>query len=229
MSQAPLVDRTIADEVRRKKLSYLGPEKFGSLYGCIDQIRTNSTPGDFVEFGVALGGSGICLARALDTDRRYFGFDVFGMIPPPSSADGEDVNMRYKTITSGRSAGIDGERYYGYVEDLYQVVERNFLLFGCEADGKTVVLVKGLFQEMLPQYPDLRVALAHIDCDWYEPVLYCLNYVWPRLSPGGFIVLDDYNDWSGCKKASDEFKAAHPEAKVVRYRPHAVVQKPLSA
>jgi asparagine synthase (glutamine-hydrolysing) len=221
-----MTDKTIADEVRRRRLTYVDHEKFDSLYDCVAKVRMSQTPGDFVEFGVALGGSGICLAKALTAGRRYLGFDVFGMIPAPSAADGEEVHARYSTIASGRSAGIDGDQYYGYVDNLYEVVKTNFLSFGCTVDDKQIILVKGLFRDTLPLHHEIRIALAHIDCDWYDPVSYCLNYVWPRLSTGGFIVVDDYTAWSGCKKATDEFVSSHKTAKPVRYSPHAVLQKP---
>jgi O-methyltransferase len=133
-----MMSRTIADEVRRRNLTYLGPEKSNSLFDCVEETLTTRTPGDFVEFGVALGGSGICLASFLDGDRYYVGFDVFSMIPPPSAADGEDVNARYKTIAAGKSAGIGGDQYYGYVENLYEVVKANFRSFGL-SDQKNLV------------------------------------------------------------------------------------------
>ena len=221
-----MINRSIADEVRRKNLTYLGPEKSDSLFDCVEAVLTTDTPGDFVEFGVALGGSGICLASSLDGARGYVGFDVFSMIPPPSAIDGEDVNARYKTIAAGKSPGIGGDQYYGYVENLYDIVTANFLSFGL-GDQK-VSLVKGLFQDTLPLHGAIKIAIAHVDCDWYEPVLYCLNYAWPRLSQGGFIVLDDYNDWSGCRKATNAFVSSNKDAKVVRYRPHAVLHKPIA-
>jgi asparagine synthase (glutamine-hydrolysing) len=221
-----MTDKSIADEVRRRRLTYVDREKFDSLYDCINKVQVSKTLGDFVEFGVALGGSGICLAKALTAGRRYLGFDVFGMIPAPSTADGAEVHARYKTIASGQSAGIDGDQYYGYVDNLYEVVKTNFLSFGCTVDDKQIILVKGLFRDTLPLHQEISIALAHIDCDWYESVSYCLNYVFPRLSTGGFIVVDDYTAWSGCKKATDEFVSSHQTVKPVRYSPHAVLQKP---
>jgi len=219
-------DKSLADEVRRKKLTYLSPEKLKSLYECIDDVETSDVPGDFSEFGVALGGSGICLASSLSSERRYLGFDVFGMIPPPSLADGNDVISRYEVIATGKSSGIGGDKYYGYVDDLYNVVRSNFSDFGLNVDDKKILLIRGLFSETLTAHNDTVIALAHIDCDWYEPVSYCLHYVWPRLSPGGLIVLDDYNDWSGCRKATDEFLSSHSAIDIIRKKPHAVLRKP---
>jgi O-methyltransferase len=78
-------------------------------------------------------------------------------------------------------------------------------------DGRRVRLVKGLFEETWPQHPVERVALAHLDCDWYDPVRFCLNAVADRVAPGGVIVLDDYNDYGGCRTATDEFLAQRPD------------------
>ena len=220
-----MIDRSPAQEVRQRRLTYLSPERLNSLYDCIDAVIADNVPGDFTEFGVALGGSGICLAKALDDDRRYVGFDVFGMIPPPTAIDGGRVEERYKIIASGQSHGIGGDQYYGYVENLYDVVSRSFASFGYPPDGGRVSLVRGIFDETLPKYEDLRIAVAHLDCDWYDPVSYCLNFVWPRLSPGGFIVIDDYNDWEGCRKATDEFASGREGLAFARQFPHAVIRK----
>ena len=57
---------------------------------------------------------------------------------------------------------------------------------------------------------DGPVALAHVDVDWYEPVMTCLERIAPRLVVGGHLVLDDYHDWGGCRKATDAFLARVP-------------------
>ena len=60
-------------------------------------------------------------------------------------------------------------------------------------------------------YRGERIAFAHVDCDWYVPVRFCLERIAERLSAGGAIVLDDYHDYAGCRRAADEFMAARPE------------------
>src|SRR3546814_16654874 len=73
--------------------------------------------------------------------------------------------------------------------------------FGTPVDGARINLVKGLFEETLPSLDIERIAFAHIDCDWYDPVRYCLDETSRRLAPGGIIVIDDYNDYDGCRVA----------------------------
>ena len=59
-----------------------------------------------------------------------------------------------------------------------------------------------------------QVALAHVDCDFYDPTKLCLEKWYPALSPGGIMQFDDYNAFSGCRKAVDEFVAQRPGLKM---------------
>ena len=113
-------------------------------------------PGDVAEFGMALGGSAIVLARhATRRGRGFHGFDVFGMIPPPTSEKDDDKSRdRYRKIATGESRGLGGDLYYGYRDDLYADVCRSFTRFGLEIDNSTVSLHKGLFEETLPNAAD---------------------------------------------------------------------------
>nr|WP_255372173.1 TylF/MycF/NovP-related O-methyltransferase [Demequina sp. NBRC 110053] len=79
-------------------------------------------------------------------------------------------------------------------------------------DGQ-VSLHRGLFDETWPMVADGvgPLALVHIDCDWHDPVAYCLEAVAPLVSPGGVIVVDDYLTYEGARTATDAFMAAHPE------------------
>lgn len=220
-----MLTQKIAQDVTKKKLTYLTESKFNSLYSCIDAAKKQKIQGDFLEFGVALGGSALCLASEIDGERRFLGFDVFGMIPPPSERDGEEPKKRYDVIKSGKSGGIEGEKYYGYLDDLYGRVVKVFSDFGLPVDGYRIQLIRGLFEETLPRVNLGPVALAHIDCDWYDPVLYCLQQTHSVLSVGGFMILDDYNDWPGCRKATDHFCSQRDDVVLVRTQPHAVIQK----
>ena len=125
------------------------------------------------------------------------------MIPPPSEHDGKDVHERYAVIASGESSGLGGDTYYGYLENLRERVERNFVAAGVELGHHRVSLVEGLVQDTLAV--DAPVFLAHFDVDWYDPVMTCLERIVPRLHGDGFIVFDDYLDWSGCRRAVDEY------------------------
>jgi asparagine synthase (glutamine-hydrolysing) len=207
---------SLTREVVKQKLTYLTPQKLARLEASASAVVEKRIPGDILEFGVALGGSAIILADfAKQGGRQFHGFDVFGMIPPPTSdKDRADAKSRYETIASGASAGIGGDKYYGYRDDLFGDVCKAMARHGVPVDGKVVTLHKGLFEDTVPRTPVQQVALAHVDCDWYDPVKFCLEYLGSRLSPGGMIIIDDYHDYSGCRTATDEFLRSRPDFKL---------------
>lgn len=189
--------------IRSQKLTYLSDSKLASLVHTCRAIEESRLPGIFLEAGCALGGSAILVATIKDARRPFYVYDVFGMIPPPTQDDTPDVHDRYRTILEGKSTGISGDKYYGYQEDLYALVKSNLLNFGINCEEKSVSLIKGLVQDTM--HIDQPVAFAHIDVDWYDPVMTCLQRVFPKLVVGGSIILDDYHDWGGCRKATDEY------------------------
>jgi asparagine synthase (glutamine-hydrolysing) len=189
--------------VMAENLSYLGVAALRTLAQAVREVEAAGVPGLLVETGTALGGSAIVMAAAKSPDRPMRVYDVFGMIPPPGERDGEDVHERYETITRGESTGLGGEQYYGYRSDLLGEVTASFARHGVPVAENNVELVAGLFEDTL--VVDGPVALAHLDGDWYESTMTCLTRIAPRLSPGGRLVIDDYDAWSGCRTAVDEY------------------------
>lgn len=202
-----LLSRT-ARAVRRENLTMLGLSKLNRLEWTARGVIRWGVPGAFAEFGMALGGSGVILARiGRRAGREFHGFDVFGMIPPPDSEkDDARSKARYEEIAAGRSRGINGDTYYGYMDNLFDKVSEAFARHGLSA-GDGVRLHKGLFADTVPTALPSPLAIAHIDCDWYEPTRYCLEQVAERLSVGGAIIVDDYHNYGGCRTATDEFLA----------------------
>ena len=213
-------DPPIIRAVRDDAITYLGRNALRDLYDQVQRIEAERVEGIVLEAGSALGGSAIVMATAKGAGRPLYVYDVFGMIPPPSERDGADVHERYRTIEAGQSEGIGGETYYGYEEDLMGKVAANFGRHGVPVEDRDVHLVKGLYQDTL--HVEEPVALAHIDCDWYESVMTCLQRIEPKLSPGGALVIDDYYHWSGCRTAVDEYFSGKREryAFVKRSRLH---------
>jgi asparagine synthase (glutamine-hydrolysing) len=201
-----------ARRVLREHLTYLSTIKLWRLERALAGVVRNQVQGDLLEFGVALGGSAILISGYATNGRRFHGFDVFSMIPPPTSTKDDDKSRsRYDLIKNGKSGGLGGEKYYGYRKDLLQDVRNSFARHGRPVDGDNIQLHKGLFEETWPKLRIEQVSFAHIDCDWYDPVKYCLTVVYDRLSPGGVILLDDYHDYGGAQTAVDEFIATHPD------------------
>ena len=199
----PGVDLEVIHAVQRRRLTYLDRCALLELAEVVHDAGRRRLDGALLEAGCALGGSAIVMARSKVRSTPLLVHDVYGMIPEPSLQDDEDIHQRYREIVSGRSTGLGGDRYYGYEEDLQAQVQRNLEGFGLSLTGDHIQLVKGLFEDTL--VGDSPVAVAHIDCDWYQSVKTCLERIWPRLVPGGTLVIDDYYHWSGCQRAVDEF------------------------
>ncbi len=189
--------------IRENHLTFLDPIDLIDLYEETKRIEKERIPGIIIEAGVALGGSAIVITYTKKASRPIFLYDTFDMIPPPSPMDDYEAHERYHEIASGQAKGLKGDLYYGYQPDLYNKVRSQFLHFQLSIEERQIHMVKGLFQDTLNvQKP---VALAHLDCDWYESVMTCLKRIEPNLVLGGTMVINDYFDWSGCKRAVDEY------------------------
>jgi Macrocin-O-methyltransferase (TylF) len=186
-------ERELISRILLRNLTYLSDERLASLAGTCRSIEDANLPGIFLEAGCALGGSAILIASLKSHQRPLLIYDVFGMIPSPTEEDTHDVHDRYRTIVEGKSKGIGGDKYYGYLDNLYEVVRSNLRSFGINSEEQSVLLIKGLLQETMKI--DQPVAFAHIDVDWYSPVMASLTQVFPNLVVGGSIILDDYHDW----------------------------------
>ena len=179
---------TQVDHIQTRKLSYLKTERLNSLVQEMERLTKSGAAGLVVEFGVALGGSGALMASKLPKSMKFVGYDVFGQIPPPDDNDSERSHERYAIIDSGQSKGLSGDVYYGYRENLLDEVKANFATLGAPVDGDRVSLIQGLFRDTV-NFPDGSVIrLAHIDCDWYDPTLFCLESVAPHIPKWGTIL-----------------------------------------
>lgn len=195
----------VINDLIERKLTYLTPKDLLELKDTVEGIENNKIPGKFIEAGVALGGSAIFISLTKDQSRPFELYDVYDMIPAPSERDDKDVHDRYEVIASKKSKGIGGDEYYGYKENLIDVVKSNFIDMNCTPEENNVSFHKGLFEETMNFQSDDKIALAHIDCDWYDSVYVCLEKIWPILSSGGVLIIDDYYVYSGARKAIDEF------------------------
>lgn len=196
-------DSTLIKEVLKKNLTYLPGQSLNELINAIKEIQAESIDGRFIEAGCALGGSAIVIGKLKSQERQFDVYDTFSMIPPPSDRDGKDVHERYSEIKEGKSKGLGDSQYYGYVRNLKKRVKKTFKEFDISIKAQNISLIEGLFEDTLRVSEP--VALAHLDCDWYDSVMFCLQQIEPNLSLGGFIVLDDYYHWSGTTEAANDF------------------------
>ena len=169
------------------KPAWIGRAKMYSLYSGVKYVLSEGIAGDVVECGVAKGGSALVLAAALAGTRRLWLYDTFEGLPKPSKANPDYAKAMTKV------GGCKGSM---------ELVQGLLTKHGLR---HRVLLVKGLYEQTL-QCPGVdRIALLHVDCDWYESYMAVLNGLYDRVSPGGVVQFDDYGHWAGAKKAVDEF------------------------
>ena len=163
-------------------------------------------PGMLVEAGTALGGSAIVMAAAKSPGAPDEGLRRLRDDPGAGrAATARTCTRATRRSPAGEAKGLGGDTYYGYRDDLLGEVDRSFARLGVPADEHNVDARPGSVRGH--DRLDEPVALAHLDGDWYESTMTCLTRIAPQLVPGGRIVLDDYQSWSGCRRAVDEYFA----------------------
>jgi O-methyltransferase len=180
-------EKRIAWLIRRNTM--VGPERIQNLSRLAQRIEDEQIPGDVVECGVYRGGTAAILARLATHSRlprTVWLFDYFQGMPPATAADGPEApSWVGNLISSPRRVEL--------------------LLRRTGADLSRVRIVPGLFQETFPRVHIPQIALLNIDADWYESVKLCLETFYDAVAKGGFVSLDDYGAWPGCRLAVDEF------------------------
>jgi O-methyltransferase len=155
-----------------------------------------SIPGDFIETGVWRGGCcillrGVLAANGID-DRTIYVADSFEGLPPP------DV------ITFPQDTGSQLHRIAELAVPL-ETVKANFDRYGLLDDQ--VVFLKGFFSETLPALDAGPFALIRLDGDMYESTYVALKALYPKLSPGGFVIIDDYGAIEACRTAVTDYRS----------------------
>lgn len=165
----------------------IAPDLLTLLHALSRDVRADGIVGDLVECGVANGGSAAVIGEPHTTgdtaDRRLWLYDTWEGIPPATERDGH--------LAQSHTGAWRGSQER--VREALAVVDYPL---------ERVEWRRGLFADTMANaaLPE-RVALLHLDCDWYESVLLCLRTLAPRVTAGGSIVLDDFGWWKGCREA----------------------------
>jgi len=161
----------------------------------IDVLREN-VPGDLVEAGVWRGGATIFMRGILkaygDTSRNVWVADSFQGLPPPNATRyPADAASRWHTFPE-LAVSLD-------------IVKKNFSRYGLLDDQ--VRFLVGWFRDTLPTAPIANLALLRVDGDMYESTMDALVHLYPKLSIGGYVIVDDYNEIESCRAAVDDYRA----------------------
>lgn len=176
------------------------PSRFSKLITHLEFFKQTSTVrGEIVELGVFKGNSffrWIKFRNLLENtnSRKIIGFDSFGDFP--EAVYPGDKNKRDAFVSETK-----GGKSISF-EDIQTLLVQQQL-------EKNVELIKGDILTTLPQYintnPHLKISLLHIDVDLYEPTKLALELLFPHVTKGGIIVLDDYGAFAGANKAVDDY------------------------
>jgi O-methyltransferase len=174
----------------------VGYKRLDFLENALLSISKEEVEGDILEAGVWRGGASIYIKKLLDMlgqDRVLYCADSFEGMPKPKLS--QDL----------KSGDGDYSEVEFYSVKLERVIE-NFKLFNALDDK--VHFIKGWFSDTMPTLSEniQKISLLRIDCDLYESTNCVLSSLYPKVSSGGFIYIDDYNSWAGCKQAVDDFR-----------------------
>jgi len=176
----------------------IGKRRLDNIEFCLETILKDDVPGDIIETGVWRGGATILMKAILDKHgskgRFVWCADSFEGLPSPNEMD---VSIDAASDFSDRE----------FLAVSLEKVQANFARFGLLDEN--VKFLKGWFSETLPTAPIERLALIRLDGDLYESTMDALVNLYPKLSSGGFLIVDDYASWKGCRQAIDDYRSSH--------------------
>jgi O-methyltransferase len=176
----------------------VGLRRLENIQACVTDVLRRGVPGDLIETGVWRGGAAIFMKAVLaalgDTERSIWVADSFAGLPRPdperypADADSRFYKKKFLAVP---------------VEE----VMANFARFGL-LDERVRFLI-GWFKDTLPAAPIERLAVARLDGDMYESTMDALRNLYPKLSVGGYLIIDDYAGVAACRQAVEDYRAEH--------------------
>ncbi len=183
------------------------PERVLALRQSVQYVVKHGIQGDIVECGVWKGGSMMAVARTLlesgVVDRNLRLFDTFEGMSVPTQ---EDVSLEGESAADLLSKSSK-ESSLVWACGAIEEVKRNLLSTGYPAERMS--FIRGKVEQTIPESAPTKIALLRLDTDWYESTYHELFHLYPRLSPGGVLIIDDYGHWAGARKAVDTYFAEH--------------------
>lgn len=197
------VQAAIAHYQQSAAISMLPVIRLDNLRQCVESVVKDAVPGDLIETGVWRGGATIFMRAVLKTlgvtDRIVWAADSFEGLPEP------DAEKFPKEAASFNSAAM--QKYYNRLASGLDEVMHNFATFGLL--DEQVHFLKGWFKDTLPDAPIEKIAVLRLDGDYYESTWDALTNLYHKVSPGGYVIIDDYGEdtWTYCRKAVDDFRS----------------------
>jgi O-methyltransferase len=179
-----------------------------SVYNNIRYIVENQIPGDIVECGVWKGGlmqlAALTMLELGDSSRKIYLYDTFEGMPEPGEFDKDWNDISPHEIWKSQkweNVSSKGSKF-GFGGDLQTI---RATMEGTKYPADNLVFVKGLVEETIPSTIPPQIAYLRLDTDWYSSTAHELDNLFPVLSIGGVLVVDDYGYYKGSRKATDEY------------------------
>lgn len=195
-------DKTFDSQVRSEGRDWpsmahtmIGLRRLENLQFCVEKVIADGVPGDLIETGVWRGGATIFMRAILRAygvdDRRVWVADSFEGLPPPDPEKyPQDEGDRHHTLEE-LAVTLDE-------------VKANFEKYGLL--DEQVCFLKGWFRDTLPEAPIEKLAVIRLDGDMYESTMDGLINLYPKLSVGGYLIVDDYGAVPACKQAVHDYR-----------------------
>jgi O-methyltransferase len=196
--------------IRCKPNTMTSRERMAALWSAMDWLNSNHIKGAFLECGVWKGGSSMLAAENCrlhpQLRRNFYLYDTFEGMSQPDEIDKDFRGQTAETLMQNALSKKKTSNIWavGSVE----VVRNNMLESGLAPEQTQ--LIKGMVEDTIqPDSGPQKIALLRLDTDWYQSTKHELNQLFHRIVPGGFLIIDDYGHWNGCKQAVDEFFSDH--------------------
>lgn len=176
-----------------------------SLVNAFKHVINNNIKGDFVECGVWKGGNIILLQKLIEKysvlNKKIYAYDTFMGMSHFSKYDFTDNFIHASDLIKKDKKAV----CHSSLEEFKNNFHRN------TKSNKNLVIIKGEVEKTLINKKNLskKISILRLDTDYYSSTKIELEVLWPRLSKGGVLIIDDYGYWRGCKKAVDEFFKKH--------------------
>jgi len=188
-----------------------GKDVMYALYDAVRYVVRNSIPGDIVECGVWRGGSALVAAltlRDMHAERPIWLYDTFEGMTPPTDLDVDRAGGRGADYI--HQYGDDGKWCYADLADVRSTFAHHHI------NETALHFVQGDVLRTLPNTSPDQISILRLDTDWYESTKLELQLLYPKLSKGGVLIIDDYGYWEGSRVAVDEFFSTGPSPMLVR-------------
>jgi O-methyltransferase len=208
----PLVsdeDREII--ARARPFTMTSDERLQALIDAVRYCEQRGVAGAFAECGVWRGGSVLTMILVLQglgvDDRDIHLFDTFEGMTAPTEEDTSPLDP--PALETWAEAQESGERAWSelFSHEVFDEAAVRELLVSTGYPPERLHFARGPVEQTLPEAAPERLALLRLDTDWYESTRHELEHLWPRLSDGGVLIVDDYGHWEGARRAVDEFFA----------------------